>query len=200
MLSVTAEAQPLTTTKYQYYSINGASALEVYKSMLDNGPRVNGAKAYAATSAQTLPTGYAVDGQTCRAHNLKLKINFVIQLPQMTNENRLPPLIRSKWQQFSEFVKKHEETHRSIWMGCAREFEARAASLRSGDCESVDAEAAQLWNEIRMSCDRKHAAFDAAQQKVLVRHPFVKLVLGPSAPSKTIAAIDQRNTAALAHY
>src|SRR5437899_1942728 len=59
VISVTAEAQPLTTTKYQYYSINGASALEVYKSMLVHGPRVNGAKAYAATSAQTSPAGYA---------------------------------------------------------------------------------------------------------------------------------------------
>ena len=85
-------------------------------------------------------------------------------------------------------------------MGCAKEFEARAASLRSGDCDNVDAEAAQLWNEIRTSCDRKHAAFDSAQQKVLVKQPFVRLVLGPSAPSTAIATIDQRNTAALAHY
>ena len=84
-------------------------------------------------------------------------------------------------------------------MGCAREFEARAVSLRSGDCESVDAEAAQLWNEIRIACDRKHAAFDAAQQKVLVKHPFVRLVFGASPPAAAIATID-KNTAALAHY
>src|SRR5436305_4430896 len=102
--SAAAEAQPLTTTKYQYYSINGTSALEVYKSMLVRGPRVNGAKAYAATSAQTAPSGYMVAGQSCRARNLKLKIDFVIQLPRMTSEGKLPPFLRSKWQQFSEFV------------------------------------------------------------------------------------------------
>jgi predicted secreted Zn-dependent protease len=50
----------------------------------------------------------------------------------MNNEGKLPPLIRSKWQQFSEFLKKHEETHRAIWMGCAREFETKVRCAEVG--------------------------------------------------------------------
>jgi predicted secreted Zn-dependent protease len=184
--SIAAEAQPVTTTKYQYYSVNGNSALEVYKAMLVRGPRVNGGKAYAATSAQSSQAGFLVQGQSCRIRDYKFKIDFVIQLPRMNNEGKLPPLIRSKWQQFQSFLKKHEETHRSIWMGCAKEFETKVASLKSGDCDTVDSAAARLWDTIRTACDRKHEAFDAAQQKLLVKHPFVRLVLG--APKSTVAA------------
>ena len=71
----------------------------------------------------------------------------------MDSERSLPPLIRSKWQQFSEFLKKHEETHRAIWMGCAKEFELQVSSLRSGDCGSAQVKAAQLWGKIRRACD-----------------------------------------------
>jgi predicted secreted Zn-dependent protease len=204
LASIPAEARPQSTTKYQYYSINGNSALEVYKSMLNRGPRVNGAKAYAATSAQSSQAGFLVQGQSCRIRNYRVKIDFVIKLPRMTNEGRLPPLIRSKWQQFSTFLKKHEETHRAIWMGCAKEFEGKIASLKSGDCDSLDTQAAQLWDKIRTACDRKHAAFDAAQQKLLVKHPFVKLVLGTEPPVVATASIDtkkrKKTAAALADY
>jgi predicted secreted Zn-dependent protease len=197
--SVTAEAQPLTTTNYQYYSIKGSSALEVYKSMLSRGPNVNGAKAYAATSAQSSQAGFLVQGQSCRIRDYQFKIDFVIKLPRMASENKLPPRVRAKWQQFSGFLKKHEETHRSIWIGCAKEFESKIASLSSGNCETVDSRAAQIWNRIRTACDRKHQAFDAAEQKRLAKHPFVKLVLGaPPITLKTASASTKkrRNTAA----
>lgn len=200
--SASVKAQPLASTKYQYYSINGNSALEVYRSMLSRGPRVNGVKAYAATSAQSSQAGFLVQGQSCRVRDYHFKIDFVIKLPRMANDGRLPPLVRAKWRQFSDFVKKHEETHRAIWMGCAREFESRIASLKSGTCDTLDARAAQLWDQIRMACDRKHQAFDAAQQKLLVRHPFVRLVLGTSPPAIASVSIDShsgRSAAALAN-
>jgi predicted secreted Zn-dependent protease len=195
--SIAADAKPLASTQYQYYSVNGNSALEVYKSMLARGPRVNGAKAYAATLAQA-SQGFLIQGQSCRARDFRFKIDFLIKLPRMSNEQRLPPLVRAKWQQFSAFVKKHEETHRAIWMGCVREFESRIASLRPADCESIDADAARLWQKINLACDRKHQAFDAAQQKLLVRHPFVRLVLGTTPAGSATVSIDGRGRAAAA--
>jgi predicted secreted Zn-dependent protease len=191
-VSVAAQARPLFTTKYQYYSISGRTALEVYKSMLIHGPRVNGADAYAATSAQSSQTGYLVEDQNCRIRDYQFKINFVIQLPRMNNEGKLPPLIRSKWQQFSEFLKKHEQTHRAIWMGCAKEFETKIASIKAGDCERAQVEAAQLWDKISRACDLKHQAFDAAQQKLLPNQPFVKFVLGTSRSAMRAASIEPK--------
>jgi len=127
--TVSVNAQPHTSTKYQYYSVSGNTALEVYRSMLARGPRVNGAKAYASTSAQSSQAGYLVQGQSCRVKNYSFRIDFMVKLPKMMNERRLPPLVRAKWTEFSDFVKKHEDTHRAIWMGCAKEFESRVAAI-----------------------------------------------------------------------
>jgi len=185
-------AQPVTTTKYQYYSVSGGSALEIYKTMLKRGPHVNGAKAYAATSAQSSQAGFLVQGQSCRIRDYKFSIDFVIKLPRVASEKKLPASVRAKWQQFASFLKKHEETHRAIWIGCAKEFEAKVASLKAGNCDSVDSQAAKMWERIRAACDRKHEAFDTAEQKRLLTHPFVKMVLGKPAKSVKTASIATR--------
>src|SRR5262245_42772201 len=153
LAAASVSAQTVTSTKFQYYSISGNSAVEIYQSMLSRGPRVDGAKAYAATSAQTSQAGLLVQGQSCRIRDYRFKINFVIKLPRMTSEGQLSPLVRTRWHQFWSFLKKHEETHRAIWIGCAREFESRVASLKSGNCNTIDSEAARLWEKVRRSCD-----------------------------------------------
>jgi len=54
-----ASAKPVYTTKYSYYSIGGDTAAEIYNAMISRGPHVNGAKAYASTSATS--------SRTCRS-------------------------------------------------------------------------------------------------------------------------------------
>ena len=44
-----ATAKPVQSTRYTFYSVGGDTAEDVYSAMLRKGPRVNGAKAYAAT-------------------------------------------------------------------------------------------------------------------------------------------------------
>ncbi len=189
---VIASAAPITTTKYQYYNVSGTTADDIYRTMLSRGPHVNGEKAYASTTAQSSQAGSLIPGRSCRIRDYKLRMSFVIKLPRIANEDRLPPLVRARWQEFSAFLKKHEETHRAIWTGCAKEFEARVKALSGSDCGKLDAETARIWEKMKNSCDRKHEAFDIAEHKRLMRHPFVRLVLGrPTAPSKT-ASISPR--------
>lgn len=169
-------AQPQQTTKYSYYFVRGDSVEDVYSAMLHEGPRVRGAKAYAATSATTTQDGKLRQGGSCQVENYKLKLDFVIKLPKLKNEKSLPASDRSQWQRFSAFLKKHEETHRSIWLGCAADLEAKVRALKAGTCADVDSKAQALWDKMRAACSKKHAAFDAAEQKKLMKHPFVRLV------------------------
>ncbi len=173
-------AKPLQKTKYTYYTVAGDTAQEIYSAMLRKGPKVNGAKAYAATSATTTQDGKLLQSSSCRIDDYQLKIDFVIKLPRIKNESVLPPKDRSRWQQFSAFLKKHEETHRSIWLGCAADLEAQVKSIKARTCAEADKKATALWEKMRNSCSRKHTAFDAAEQKKLMKHPFVKLVYGRS--------------------
>lgn len=171
-----AFAKPVETTRYTYYAIGGDTAAEIYESMMRKGPKVNGAKAYAATSATTTQDGKLLQGASCKVQDYRLKLDFVIKLPKIRNEKALPAADRKRWQQFSSFLKAHEETHREIWMGCAADLERQVKAIKARSCDEADRRATQLWDKIRAACDRKHKAFDAAEQKRLMAHPFVKMV------------------------
>lgn len=171
-----ALAKPLYSTKYTYYNVAGDSAEEIYSAMLRKGPRVNGAKAYAATSATTTQDGKLLQSGSCRIEDYRLKLEFVIKLPKIRNESVLPSSDRTRWKEFSAFLQKHEETHRTIWLGCASDLERQVKAISATSCGDADKKAAALWEKMRKSCSSKHVAFDAAEQKKLMKHPFVKLV------------------------
>lgn len=171
-----ALAKPTQTTKYAYYTVSGDSAVEIYNAMIRKGPKVNGAKAYAATSATTTQDGKLFQGSSCKIEDYRLKLDFTIKLPKIKNEKVLPTAERKRWQQFSSFLKTHEETHRQIWMDCAADLERQVKQIRAKSCSDADRKANQLWEKIRAACNRKHVAFDAAEQKRLLSHPFVKMV------------------------
>ncbi len=171
-----AAAKPAQTTQYAYYTISGDSAVEVYNAMISKGPRVNGAKAYAATSATTTQDGKLLQASSCQIKDYRLKLDFTIKLPRIKNEKVLPSGERNRWQQFQAFLKKHEETHRAIWLGCAADLERQVKAIKVKSCADADKKATQLWNKVRAACSKKHEAFDAAEQKNLMKHPFVQMV------------------------
>jgi predicted secreted Zn-dependent protease len=175
-LSVAADAKTLQSTKYAYYTVSGDTAAELYSAMLRRGPHVNGAKAYAATTATSSQDGRLLQAKSCVVQDYRLKIDFIIRLPQLKTESVLPKADRSRWRQFSQFLKRHEETHRSIWLGCAQELEAKVRAIKATTCDDADSKASKLWDAMRKSCSRKHDAFDAAEQKRLLQHPFVRQV------------------------
>lgn len=198
----TARAAPAFTTKYVYYKVSGDSAAGVYVSMLKRGPHVKGEKAYAATSAESSQRGKLELAKSCRITDYQYSIDFTIRLPKLTDEAALSVSARNRWQQFSSFLRKHEETHRAIWMGCANEIEKKVRALRGRTCDEVDRKAQRIRDQVQNACNRKHAAFDAAEQKKLAKHPFVKLVLAPiynPKPVKTtrLAAKKRKKSVAL---
>jgi predicted secreted Zn-dependent protease len=171
-----AGAKPAQTTKYVYYTVTGDSAVEIYDAMISRGPRVNGAKAYAATSAITTQDGKLLQASSCQVRDYRLKLDFVIRLPRVSNEAVLSGAERRRWQQFSTFLKAHEEHHRAIWLGCAADLERQVRAIRVKSCADADRQASRLWDKMRAACNRKHEAFDAAEQRKVMRHPFVQLV------------------------
>jgi predicted secreted Zn-dependent protease len=173
-----ADAKPTQKTKYKYYSISGNTAQEIYGAMLKRGPDVNGMNAYASTLANSSQSGRLVQGSNCRIDSYQFKIDFTINLPRLKNESALKGATKARWDQFEVFLKAHEEQHRSIWLGCAHELEAQVKAIRASTCKQADKEASKMWERMRKSCQKRHDAFDKAEQAKLLRHPFVKLVFG----------------------
>ncbi len=197
-----ALAAPAFSTKYVYYKVSGDSAAGVYISMLKRGPHVKGSKAYAETLMESSQRGKLELKNSCRIIDYQYSAAFTIRLPKLANEGALSPSARARWQQFSSFLRKHEETHRAIWMGCANEIQTRVSTLRGRNCEEVDRKAQAIREAVTAACNRKHIAFDAAEQKRLAKHPFVKMVMAPIyKPAKVqttnLAAKKRKKSAAL---
>jgi predicted secreted Zn-dependent protease len=186
--SSTAMAKPKASTQYKYYTVSGGSAVELYIAMMKRGPHVNGDQAYASTTATQTLDGRFVRTSNCRLHDINLSFQFTIRLPKLSSTKGLSKTTRDRWQAFSQFLRKHEETHRSIWLACAADFEKRALSVKAPTCEAADAEIARLADEARVACNKKHDAFDAAEQKRVAKHPFVKLVLAPTKKTAALSA------------
>ena len=186
-----AIAKPAISTKYVYYNVSGASAVDIYSSMLSRGPHVNGAKAYAATLAETSQSGKLEQRGLCRVRDYQFKMQFTIRLPRIADRSGLTPKVASRWEQFSRFLKKHEETHRSIWIGCAQDIERQINALKAKSCDEIDRRAQQIVDRVQQACNRKHMAFDNAEQKRLSKHPFVKMVIA-RVQQTAIATVSKR--------
>jgi predicted secreted Zn-dependent protease len=168
----TTSAQPTSHTKYSYFPVQGSSLPELHSNMVRHGPTANGVRGYGTTAATM---GKKMGINACKANGgYHFDVEFLIKLPKATNPAALSPAERGMWNRFAQFVKKHEETHRTIWMGCAAEFDRMLQASGSQDCPSRQARAMTLWNEMLASCSPKQVAFDQAQQGVLRQSPFIK--------------------------
>ncbi len=186
-----AHAKPVHSTQYTYYGISGNTPAAIYSSLIRRGPNVEGVKAYASTTATSSQAGQMSQGKMCEIKNYKFKIDFNIKLPKLQNEAALTGATKTEWRNFSRFLKVHEETHRRIWLSCAAALEANVRSIRAPTCREADARATQLWNQMKSSCGKKQVAFDAQQQRALLRQPFVRLVLRRGATSQHALAMPE---------
>jgi predicted secreted Zn-dependent protease len=181
------QAEP--ATKYTHYLISGTSANSLHDSMLHGGPYVNGRKAYAATKVKLNPGAQFVSGEgQCRVRGLDFGMSFVIRLPRLNKKAKLDPAVLRRFNEFYAFTKKHEETHRSIWLRCAAAAEARINAVRDSTCQQAELKARQILYEVADDCNRRHVAFDAAEQKLLPRLSFIKLVAARPNNAATSAA------------
>jgi predicted secreted Zn-dependent protease len=175
-VSLPATAKPKFPTQYTYYLVSGNSPSEVHKSLLLHGPRLRGIKAYASTAlANPKLSGILVsNGKSCSYKNFSFNANFVINLPKLKSGNNLQGNARQNWRNFVSFAKRHEEEHRSIWMGCWRTLINQVAAVRESDCNKVERRVTALLKASANSCEAKHEVFDQREQVALRWLPFIR--------------------------
>ena len=58
------------------------------------------------------------------------------------------------------FARRHEETHRGIYVQCANGFVAKAMRMTSSSCLSLQSSIRSLLESEKRACDLKQNAFD----------------------------------------
>lgn len=170
------EAQPKSSTTYTYYTVSGKTAGEIFNAMLRQGPKVNGMKSFASTSMTTLQKGYLEPGKSCQIKGYALQLNFVTKLPRVANEKALPAADLARWRQFSQMVKIHEATHRSIWLDCAASVERQTRAIKASSCSEFNQKVEQIWQKARAACTQRHASFERSEYARMIKHPFARVV------------------------
>jgi len=182
----TAQAAPAFTTRYSFYSVSGTSTTGIFASLLKNSLRVNGTRHHALTIIEFSTPRTVSSAKGCRVAGLSVR--FLIRLPRHANEASLSASDRRLWQQFSGFIRKHEETHRAIWMNCVRRMDAVLTGLQGRNCTEAARRARNIIEQVKPACRQKDIAFDAADRGRFDNHPFMKAALAPIyTPVKTKA-------------
>ena len=139
LLSVigSAAAGPRVTVAYQYYPVDGTTALELMRNLHLHGPNVSGEGAYAVTNSEFTQAGAVVAGSSCRIPRYTIGVKFTILLPAAQDVPGAPPRVRTAWRSFYNFVRAHEERHKAIWIGCASAMQAKVRALRAATCDAL---------------------------------------------------------------
>ncbi len=182
LTAVPADAKPKFPTKYTYYTISGTTAVDVFQSLSRRKPTLKGDGAYSTTTTaySSQPGRPVTTGGQCRIEDFLFDADFVIKLPKLKTESALKGAAAGNWRKFSSFLKRHEEQHRSIWLGCGETLQRQVTSLRNRDCGEVEREARRLRDNMKKSCQKQHAALDFRDQKALMGHPFIRHALRAS--------------------
>ncbi len=166
-------ARPYSHTETKYYTITGPDDRSLDVQMARFGPTHRGGRAYATLAADPTFKGRLVPGRYCRLQSFRVNVRFVMILPKLSTRARLSSATKARWHRFAAFVRRHEEHHRRIWMGCLARGEARARKLHIGDCGQLDQAVAEVFKQEWARCEKLQDAFDTAQHILLKRQPLI---------------------------
>ncbi len=114
---------------------------------------------------------------SCRIRKFAIDVTFTIRLPELKQGSKLSADVRKNFAAFYAFAKKHEETHRSIWLQCAAETEAAVNAISAKNLSRSEPESAAGDREDeRLPGGQGHGVRQRRAAR-LARHPFIKQAL-----------------------
>jgi len=167
-----AHAELRYKTTYRENPVRGTTPRQLWQYMRrhpiidkDDGPALaNISHDHALTVKTTRSNG------VCSVSKVDFSWHFVIALPRAVDEADMSPAVRSMWREFTGYLKRHEEQHRSIFIGCGERFLSRAAALTSrGPCFALKSKVNRFIDDEYRVCMSKQRAFDRNERPSLSR-------------------------------
>lgn len=127
VLPTSSEARILLKEKTQYYSVSGSTGQEIFKSMLEKGPKISGRSGHFLATTEIeyeFPnfTMELVDGK-CVPKNADVVVKASYTLPKWRGSGKATSSTRRAWKKFAREVIWHEKEHVSIAVKHAEEME-----------------------------------------------------------------------------
>ena len=164
---IDANARVVIKEKKSYYKVSGSNGREIFKSMLNNGPKLGGPKEHALATTEFKYDIENVDVEIrngrCIPRSLDVVLSVKYTYPKWRGSKKAGKSTRSAWKKFEKSVIWHEGQHVKIAKQYAKDYEKalKKARLRTRDnCEK--ASFASVWRATRAALkhNRRQRLFD----------------------------------------
>lgn len=176
-----------TQLTFEYYAVDGRSALEVINSMLSKGPDHGGDHAYATTRVDVEPTLRHADSNGCSAGDLTLEARFTVTLPRHRAPATMSSSTRAQYNRLLGVLKTHELKHEKIFKGCLNEIHRQVMALPPArSCVAFSREVKAISDREWARCGELNQALDDQDG---ARHDSMPLIADAL---REVAAIQKR--------
>jgi predicted secreted Zn-dependent protease len=176
-----AVAELVHSTEYRSHPVRGSTPRTVIAYMNahpiidpDDGP------AWAnLTHDHDLTIRTAANGGTCRVTDLTFRWRFVLTVPKAVDYKAMDSRTRSMWENFVAALKSHEETHRTIFVGCGEKFVPAAERLTGpANCAGLERKVRRTIEQAYKSCMTEQRAFESRDRPRILGLALVKAAKG----------------------
>jgi predicted secreted Zn-dependent protease len=179
-IATPAAGELVHTTLYHNHPVKGTTprALLAYMNAHpiidpDDGP------AYAnLTHEHTLALTTESAAGRCRVKALTFRWRFVVTLPMAVDEARMSGPTKRLWRDFVAGLKRHEETHRSIFLDCGARFVSAAERLTAASCTALERQVHRTIDSAYDRCMARQRAFEARDRPRVLGLGLVRAARG----------------------
>ena len=150
------------TTEYRVNPIRGTTPEQLWRFMAthpiidEDGPALAN-----ITHDHKLSVYSEKSGGACRVANIDFTWRFVITLPKAVDRARMSSATGAMWREFTGYLKRHEEHHRTIFIGCGRKFLADAEKITGRrNCFGFKRKISRFVEKKYDACMKKQREFD----------------------------------------
>ncbi len=174
VLATSTVAYAADTSKTVSYLVQGKTAQEIYAFIKTKSPRAAGNATFAFTMIATKTDKIEKkSAKACGYSSFKTSALFNFVLPRHQDPTKIKGKTRQSWAAFADYLKTHEEGHRTIWQSCFRQYDKAAKALSAKDCKSLDKQREKIFTKIKLGCLKQDEAYDTIFRKQVLKHPFV---------------------------
>jgi predicted secreted Zn-dependent protease len=165
--AVPAHGELRHTTEYRMNPIKGTTPAELWGSMAarpiidEDGPALANITHDHKLAVKTMSSG-----KGCRVDGLDFTWRFVITLPKAVDEAGMSAATRGMWREFTSYLKRHEEHHRTIFLACGKDFLAKAAKITAGGhCRGLERKVRKFVDKQYEACMARQRQFDRDEKQ-----------------------------------
>ncbi len=163
----TASAKVLVKEKISYYNVTGSTGRQIFKSLLDNGPKVGRRNDHALATTEyeydVKNVDMVIKNGRCVPRKLDVEVRVKYTYPRWKGSSKASRQTLRAWKQFSKSVVWHEKQHVRIALDYAKEYEKALLKMKlrtRNDCSKASFGAVWRATRAALKHNRRQKSFD----------------------------------------